>query len=260
MELELIDKPTAPASQAALRYARAVVGGLIRLELRGEVKPRLTEPKLATWNLFRGRLGARHLLELLLEDGAVGYPVPCDARFVLGPDARGLVCISDAQVEAWAKAGAAAQGGKAEDADAFLVARAKDLGLPSRVARSEMQKIKPHHKVLELPGTGGLLAHWALTHNEGLFLDGAFHIACGTWQELTLAGLVAMERGDTNLQHRPIRDMRQDPKLESLRRTKGADADAWRYDFVLGLATAKGGTYAEGDLARWFPGATIQLL
>ena len=258
MKLTLVDQPATQADRGALEYARAVTHALIRLEWREEVKPRLTEAELATWNRFRGRLSTRHLFELLREDASVIYPYPFDVARVLREDAKGLRALSDEQVETWARE-AQATTDRTEGAD-HLLDRGRDLGLPTRMAKSDLHKLKPHYKVLELPGTGGLLSHYLLSRqqDDGLFLEGAFHIACATWQELTLAGLVAVELKATG-ELDAVRDVRGDTKLESLREPQG-DRDPWRYDVVVGLGPERGGAYAADALKRWFPNADLQLL
>src|SRR3546814_9453444 len=37
----------------------------------------------------------------------------------------------------------------------YVAEQARFLGLPTRMARSDLHVVKPHQKVLELPGTGG---------------------------------------------------------------------------------------------------------
>jgi len=57
-------------------WTAALLRALARDELAQRRPARVTEPWLATWNRFRGRLTAADFLELLLEDAAVLHPIP----------------------------------------------------------------------------------------------------------------------------------------------------------------------------------------
>ena len=72
-------------------------------------------------------------------------------------------------------------------------AQARLLGLPTRLSRSDLHVVKPHQKVLELPGTGrAARTPYGLTSMTSRFTT-ALSLACDSWQELTLAGIVALE-------------------------------------------------------------------
>ena len=66
-------------------WAAALLHALARDEAAGRRAARLTEPGLATWNHFRGRLTATDLLALVFEDAAVLHRVPFDAAALGGP-------------------------------------------------------------------------------------------------------------------------------------------------------------------------------
>jgi hypothetical protein len=131
---------TAPAT-----YAAALLAALARDEAAGRASARLTEPGLATWQRFRGRLGSADLLRLLIEDGAVLHPVP----FAAAQLGIALDDLDDALVDSWL-AGLGAKDLRAQAA-AYVESQAQLLGVPTKLARSELHQVKPHQKVLELP-------------------------------------------------------------------------------------------------------------
>src|SRR5262245_12045153 len=80
-------------------YTRVLLHALARDEVSGRRSPRLTEAGFATWQRFRGRLGSTDLLRLLVEDAAVGYPIPFDLqRYAAELD---LARVDDKLVDAW---------------------------------------------------------------------------------------------------------------------------------------------------------------
>src|SRR4051812_20925443 len=88
------------ASAQVLAYGAATLLALAREEQAGRRDKRLLEPNQATWNLFRGRLGSRAFLELLLEDAAVRQPFPFEvARALTGSGT--LADLSEASVGGW---------------------------------------------------------------------------------------------------------------------------------------------------------------
>lgn len=234
------------ASADAVAYAAATLLALAREEHAGRRDKRLLEPNQATWNLFRGRLGHRAFLELLLEDAAVRQPFPFDTARALGGE-NALAELPDSTVTAWIEElGRIDLGAAGPD---YMAAQAKTLGVSSRGAKADLHKVKPFHKVLELPGSGGQLAHhMASTQPELVFRD-VFTIACGSRSEWVLAGLAAVER-----------------------RAEGADLsirietslDAFRglpFDYLVGLAPEKGGSFSKDAIAAMAPpGATIVLV
>ena len=205
----------------------------------------VTEDRLDTWRRFRGRLETTDFLALLFEDAAVIHQVPFDAEAVGGP--LRLDSLPSSIADAWI---AARQASDLKSANTdYIIDQAKLLDLPTRMARSDLlHVVKPHQKVLELPGTGGQLAHHLVSSQRDLTLQENFVIACGTWQELTLAGVVGLELGAP---HR-LRD------LLGRRRRPSENAEhplrQRSFDFVVGLHPENGGLFrVEDQLAIWFP-------
>lgn len=82
--------------------------------------------------------------------------------------------------------------------EAYLQIQAQTLSirLPSTESLNVLPHLEAHHHVLELTGTGGWLAYTLASHpNATVYYWENFTIACGTWQELLLAGLIAFELG-----------------------------------------------------------------
>ena len=61
--------------------------------------------------------------------------------------------LSEATADSWIKMLESAS--LAGSGPEYVAEQARFLGLPTRMARSELHVVKPHQKVLELPGTGG---------------------------------------------------------------------------------------------------------
>lgn len=231
-------------------WAASLLHAIARDEAAGRRTQRLTEPKLDTWARFRGRLTSADLVALLFEDAAVLHRVPFDPATVGGP--LRLDRLPAAIADGWLSS----IGSLTLDAAGpeYILEQARRLGVPMRMARSDLQVVKAHQKVLELPGTGGQLAHHLLTTHKDLSLQDNVIVACNTWQELTLAGIIALELGA--------------PHSEFIVR---ADADALKdrahplrqrsFDFVVGLHPDKGGQFrVEDQLAIWFPTAKVLLV
>lgn len=239
-----------PDHQATATWAAVLLHAIAREEVAARLPPRVTEKGLATWNRFKGRLNATDFLALLFEDAAVLHRVPFAASAVEAP-AR-LDRIPPHVVENWLAAVPHLElTGSAAD---YVTEQAKLLGVPFRLARSNLHVVKPHQKVLELPGTGGQLAHHLLSTQEDLSLQTNFTIACGTWQEHTLAGIVALARGAPSGESlvRATADDLKNPDHPLRKRT---------FDFVIGLSTFKGGAFqVQEQLALWFPTATFVLV
>lgn len=231
-------------------WAAALLHALVRDEVAGRRTQRLTEPKLGTWNRFRGRLTSVDLVALLFEDAAVIHPVPFD-RVVLG-DALDPDRLPDSVASGWLDAIPLLES-KASGPE-YVLEQARLLGVPTRLSRSDLHVVKPHQRVLDLPGTGGQLAHHLVSGQRDLTMHDNFTIACGTWQELTLAGVIALEVGapHSNFVSRvEIDDLR---KIDHPLRQRS-------FDFVIGLHPDKGGLFRVADqLAIWFPSAKILLV
>jgi hypothetical protein len=117
------------------------------------------------------------------------------------------------------------------------------------MARSDLHVIKPHQTVLELPGTGGQLAHHLVSSQSDLTLHANFVVACSTWQELTLAGIIAMTLGA------PRTDFVVRAGPDDLRNVDHP-LRRQRFDFVVGLHPDRGGLFQDEDqLAIWFSDA-----
>jgi hypothetical protein len=231
-------------------WAASLLHAIARDEAAGRRRPALTEPKLDTWARFRGRLSSVDLVSLLFEDAAVLHRVPFDPEAVGGslrPDR-----LPETVTDEWLKAiGSLALESASAD---YILEQARLLGLPTRMARSDLHVVKAHQKVLELPGTGGQLAHHLVSGQKDLTLQDNFAVACGSWQELTLAGVIALELGA--------------PHSDFTTRAEAADLKNREhplrqrsFDFVVGLHPDKGGLFRfEDQLAIWFPTAKILLV
>lgn len=231
-------------------WAAVLLHALARDEAAGRRPQRMTEARLDTWRRFRGRLQTTDLVALLFEDAAVIHRVPFDADAVGGP--LHLDRLPSSVADAWITA-LQAMDLKAANAE-YVAEQAKSLGLPTRLARSELHVVKPHQKVLELPGTGGQLAHHLVSSQRDLTLQENFVIACGSWQELTLAGVVGLDLGA------PHSDFAVRVEAGDLRNTENPLRQR-TFDFVVGLHPDKGGLFrVEDQLAIWFSGAKVLLV
>lgn len=231
-------------------WVASLLHAIAREEAAGRRTQRLTEPKLDTWSRFRGRLTSVDLVSLLFEDAAVIHPVPFDPSAVGGP--LRAERLPESVVDAWLKSIASLSlGGSGAD---YVLDQARLLGIPTRMARSDLHVVKPHQKVLELPGTGGQLAHHLVSAQRDITLQDNFVVACGSWQELTLAGIVALDLGA------PHTDFA--PRVEVDELKNAAHAVRQRtFDFVVGLHPDKGGLFrVENQLAIWFPTAKVLLV
>jgi len=232
------------------RWAAALLHALAREEAAGRRPPRLTEPGLATWTRFRGRLTSTDLLALLFEDAAVIHPIPFSPA-ALG-EALGLQELSRLIVDGWLEA-IPKLALQAPSPD-YIFEQAQLLGLPRRLARSELHVVKAHQKVLELPGTGGQLAHHLVLTYPELTLQENCVIAASSWQELTLAGIVGLDLGapHTNFIFRAGVEELRNPEHPLRQRP---------FDFVVGLHPDKGGLLrAEDQLSIWYPTARLILV
>lgn len=232
----------------ATTYATALLEAIARDEAAGRRGVRLTEAGQATWQRFRGRLGSADLLRLLAEDGAVVHPIP------FAPDRVGVSLdrLDDDGVDRFLAELPSRD--LLRPGPEYVEAQAQRLGVPTRLARSELHQVKPHQKVLELPGTGGQLSHHLISTQPGLTLQVNCKIACGTWAELALAGIVALDLGAPNsdtITPATAEDLKHDQ--HPLRQQ--------HFDFVVGLRPDKGGKLAAADqLELWFHGAKLVLV
>jgi hypothetical protein len=239
-----------PDQRASGTWAASLLHALARDEAAGRRPQRLTEPRLATWHRFRGRLCATDLVALLFEDAAVIHAVPFDPSAVGGPLRPDR--LPEPVARAWIEA-IPSLDLHAAAAD-YIASQAKLLGLPTRLARSDLHPVKPHQKVLELPGTGGQLAHRLVSSQNDLTLKDNFTVACGSWQELTLAGIVALDLGAPSTDFAARADAADLRDMQHPLRQRG-------FDLVVGLHPDKGGLFrVEDQLAIWFGGAKILLV
>lgn len=231
-------------------WAASLLHALARDEMAGRRPSRLTEPGLATWKRFRGRLTATDLVALVFEDAAVLHRVPFDAAATGAPLDLGRLpaSVADGWLDAIARLDT-----RASSAD-YIAAQARLLGVPTRMARSELHMVKPHQRVLELPGTGGQLAHHLVSGQKDITLQDNFAVACGSWQELTLAGVIALELGA------PHCDFATRAEAAGLKNPEHPLRQR-SFDFVVGLHPDKGGLFrVEDQLAIWFPTAKVLLV
>jgi hypothetical protein len=228
----VLQLPALPPDVAiAATYVAATIRALAREEHHGRRARRLLEPNLATWNRFRGRMGARDLFELVLEDAAVTQAEPFHAAAILeAPEA--LDAVPEALI-ADLLAAAPKLPLDASSSD-YIEGQATLLGITARPALGDLRRIQAHDRVLELPGTGGRIAAHLLQTQPGLSLKDVFTIACGTWQERVLAGLVAVESGAVG----EVRIL-LDPTLAHVRDT------GITFTVVFGLKPEKGGLFAD---------------
>ena len=235
-------------------WAAALLRALARDEAAGRRPPRLTEPKLATWNRFKGRLRAPDLIALLFEDAAVLHEVPFDARKIDSSPSLNLSVERVPESVATDWLGTLASLDLSQPGPEYILEQAAILGLPTRMARSDLHIVKSHQKVLELPGTGGQLAHHLVSSQNDLTLQDNFTVACGTWQELTLAGIVALDLVSPNSSFAVRTEVGELKEAKHPIRQKS-------FDFVVGLHPDKGGLFqAEDQLAIWFPNARVLLV
>lgn len=248
LALPIRDLP--PTQRPSAVYAAALIHALARDEARGRRPARLTEPGLATWSRFRGRLRSDDLLRLLFEDAAVLHPVPFDPAVLRG--GLSLDRLADGLADEWLSA-LSTLNLTASPAD-YVAAQAKLLGVTTRLARAELHVVKQHQRALELPGTGGQIMHHLVTTSEGLSPQVNFTVACGTWQEQALAGIIGVELGA------PHTEFAVRAEASQLRNDQHPIRKA-TFDFVVGQHPDKGGLFrAEDQLAIWFPGARVVLV
>lgn len=230
-------------------WAAALLLAIARDEAAGRRARRLTEPGLSTWQRFRGRLTSSDLVALMLEDAAAvhGFRSPFDAEALKA--SLPVRKLPPPITEGWLSA-IQSMDLLSPSAD-YIIDQARLLGLPTRMARADLHVVKAHQKVLELPGTGGQLAHYIVSTQGDVTLQGNITVACGSWQESTLAGIIALDLGAPNTTFAiPIEEgSLRDPASPLRKRCE-------EFDFVVGLHPEKGGLYQVKDqLEIWFPAA-----
>ena len=143
--------------------------------------PTSHRPDLATWTRIRGRLAARDLLALLFEDAAVLHAVPF-APEAFGPSLQ-LEQLPDVVADAWLQG--LTELDLAMPGPTYIATQAEVLGLPTRMARSDLHVVKSHQRVLELPDTGGQLAHHLVSTHAGPGPPPASRPSCRPWSAPT---------------------------------------------------------------------------
>ena len=235
-----------PSASSAATYLAATLHALARDEHIGRRPRRLIEADHLSWNRFRGRLGPLDFAEIVLEDAAVTQPEPFAVGDILG-SREALRTVPEPLVGRWLEE-LTRLPLDAPDRD-YLDEQSKRLGFRARPAFSELPKLAPYHRVLELPGYGGRLAAHAVLTESILSIQDMFTIACASWQERVLAGIVAV-----CLNVRGFTRIRIDPTLEHARRIEGG------FTHLLGLKPDKGGVFDAHTLEGFFPSATIVLV
>lgn len=171
------------------RLLDATLRSIARLEHAGVRERRLTEPDLVRWDRFRRKLGFRAFVELLHEDLAGAFPVPFDlARWSPSPLADLREADAEQLVQSVIRVAEASS-----DTATFLHDCARLLELPLGGAFSDLPKIQAHHRVLELPGSGGRIAASLCAPGSGLALHDRVTFVADTTAERVAIGLAAVE-------------------------------------------------------------------
>lgn len=208
-------------------FASVVTAALLRAEKAGRVSPRFTSTGPQLWAAFRNELTLTDLLDLAVRDAAMAMP-QAFALHRLWPGASGdeLHALSPDQVGEWIERG---KGLAEQSADEYLRAQAQalDIRLLPEESLTRLPEPEAHHHILELPGSGGWLAyHVASRPDTAVYYWENFIIACGTWQEQLLAGLIAFELGAPARRELPIV---RDPTLARVLNDDAA------FDWIVGL-------------------------
>ena len=177
-------------------FCVTTVLALVRAEITSRLSPRFTGTGPQLWAAFRNELTLTDLLDLAVRDVAMIMPQPFDVRR-LWPDASGdeLRAVSPELVASWVDR---AKSLDEQPADAYLRAQAEVLDIEPALGEGLERLPEPqaYHQILELPGSGGWLAYRMATQpGAAVYYWENFTIACGTWQEQLLAGLIAFELG-----------------------------------------------------------------
>lgn len=162
---------------------------IARLEVARVREPRLTEPDHARWHRFRRKLGWRAFVEILHEDLAGAFPIPFD--LAKWPDSE-ISDLTEADAERLIAEAARSVAAPIE-ATVFLRECARILGLPTSGTFSELTKVQPQHRILELPGSGGRVAAALCAANTGLVFHTQFTFVAGSTAEHVAIGLAAVE-------------------------------------------------------------------
>jgi hypothetical protein len=173
----------------------ATLSSIARLEVTGEPRvrePRLTEPDHARWQRFRRNLGWRAFIEILHEDLAGAFPVPFDLTRWPDNPLQDRDLTEDLAERLIADAARSVSSPLAET-PLFLRECARALGLPAAGNLSDLTKVQPHHRILELPGSGGRLAAALCAANAGLVFHTQLTFVAASTAEHVAIGLAAVE-------------------------------------------------------------------
>ena len=161
---------------------------LARLEAAGIPRqPRLTDPDRTLWKVFRRRLAYKDFIALLLEDGAQAFPVPFDLGAWSTPP---LDTVDEDMAQLLIEESTLPPGG---DYLAFLRFAARQLDRPDGGRLSDLQRIQPHERVLELPGTSGRAAAYLCQQHGDLSFDHTFTFLADDDTDRVQVGLAAVE-------------------------------------------------------------------
>lgn len=200
------DSPcTQPIHHDIKTFASVVANALVRAEVADRLPPRFTRSGPQLWDAFRNELTEADLLDLTVRDLAVAMP-QFFALNQLWPEASGdeLRTISPTEADQYITE-AIAQADQPREAYLQAQARALSVRLPSMESLNILPHPEAHHRILELTGTGGWLAYTMASHPDAtVYYWENFTVACGTWQELLLAGLIALELGAPTRRELPV--------------------------------------------------------
>lgn len=201
------------------RLLETTLRSIARLEVAGVRDPRLTEPDHARWHRFRRKLGWRAFVELLHEDLAGAFPVPFDlTRWSESP----LLDLTESEAEQLIADAVRSVATPAEPA-VFLRDCARTLSLPASGTLSDLTKVQPHHRVLELPGSGGRLAAALCIGGSGLAFHAQFTFVADSTAEHVAIGLAAVEL------------RANEPRILTVEALRAAKAAGESFDRVFGL-------------------------
>lgn len=172
--------------QAAADLLGATLACIARIEAAGLKPPRLTDPDHRRWTRFRRRLGWADYVSLLHDDLAGAFPVPFDLSAWPAPPRA----LADRDAELLVRRHQTATSAPPAE---FLRDQARTLGLFAGGALSDLPRVQPQDRVLELPGSGGrIAAHLALTDDSFSLHDQVTFVA-GTPAERVAIGLAVVE-------------------------------------------------------------------
>lgn len=196
----------------SLVFFRAALRAMMRAERDGRLPARFTGTGRDVWQTFRNELTTADLVALCIEDAGATMPIPFnpDLWWPNWPH-RARLQLSPADAEQWVEENLAHAD---QSRGVYLGEQAAALGLdlPADGGVAALPTPPRHERWLELPGTGGWLAYSLCTRPEAdLYFWENFHVACGTPQEMLLAGLIAWELGAPPRAELPI--MLDDPDL-----------------------------------------------